>query len=117
MLKLNKPKEYCIQRHLPVDTQGRRNTISVALKKKKLMLTNHKIEKEKSYNPDDYWIDITYPNIEERVNILQWYTRYIWQLEQKIDNSDDNDEIRELTNKVDTLKKEKQQFSILNPII
>lgn len=122
MLKLNQTCWYCIQPKLPTNRKEANKkiweTVIRKLEKKKVF-TNHKIETEKLYNPEHYWIWITYPTIEERINIMQGYQRYIQQVQDKLDECDsltDHDTIKNLQTKLDTLKKELSDFKLLNPL-
>ena len=119
MLKLDKPMEYCIQLKLPSSQKDYSTAIEKAKEWKKRVYTNHKIEKEKKYNPEYYGVQITYPLVEERINIMKWYNRQISQIEEKIDNADSTTDwelIRERTKQVNQLKREQLQFKLLNPL-
>ena len=121
MNNLEKPKEYCIQVMLPwTNYEDRYEKMKKTLEERKQRAkTNHKIEQEKLYNPEYYKIDITYPLIEERINIYQWYKRQISQIEDKLYNADsltDGEVIRERQRQLDQLKREQLQFKLLNPL-
>ena len=122
MLKLDKPMEYCIQLKLPSSQRDYSKAIEKAKEwkiGKKRVYTNHKIEKEKKYNPEYYGVQITHPLVEERINIMQWYNRQISQIEEKIDNADSTTDwelIRERTKQLNQLKREQLQFKLLNPL-
>ena len=119
MLKLEKPMEYCIQLKLPSAQRDYSKAVEKAKLGKTRVYTNHKIEKEKKYNPDYYWVQVTYPLVEERINIMQAYNRQISQIQDKIDNADSTTDwelIRERTKQVNQLKREQLQFKLLNPL-
>lgn len=119
MLKLEKPMEYCIQLKLPTAQKDYSKAVEKAKLGKARVYTNHKIEKEKKYNPDYYWVQVTYPLVEERINIMQAYNRQISQIQDKIDNADSTTDwelIRERTKQVNQLKREQLQFKLLNPL-
>ena len=121
MYVLKKTKEYCIQPVLPwTNMDDRYEKMKQTIANKKLKeYTNHKIEKERRYNPEYYKIDITYPLIEERINIYQWYKRQISQIEDKLYNADsltDGEVIRERQRQLDQLNTELEHFKLLNPL-
>ena len=122
MLKLDKPCEYCIQLKLPKDRETVNQKISESVRKglDKKVFTNHKIETEKKYNPEYYWVQITYPTIEERINFYQAYDREIKGIQDKIENADsqtDVELIREWNKKLTKLNREFLQFKLLNPLV
>lgn len=121
MNKLDKPMEYCIQLKLPkkTDYSDAWAKIRERLDKVKKAHSNHRLEQEKKYKPEYYWIPITYPLLEERLNIIQWYTRQINQIQEKIDNADadtDWELIRKRAKEVKQLERERLQFKLLNPL-
>ena len=118
MIKLDRPCEYCIQITLPRDRREVNQKISETVRKKRVF-SNHKIETEKRYNPEYYWVQITYPSIEERINFYQAYDREIKGIQEKIDNADsqtDVELIREWNKKLNKLNREYLQFKLLNPL-
>jgi len=122
MLKLDKPCEYCIQLKLPKDRATVNQKISETVRKglEKKVYTNHKIETEKKYKPEYYWVQVIYPTIEERINFYQAYDREIKLVQDKINNADsltDVELIRERNKKLAKLEREYLQFKLLNPLI
>ena len=121
MLKLDKPCEYCIQITLPKDRKTVNQKISETVKKwLEKKLSNHKIETEKKYNPEYYWVQVIYPTIEERINFYQAYDREIKGIQDKINNADSLTDvwlIRERNKKLTKLEREYLQFRLLNPLV
>ena len=122
MNNLEKPKEYCIQVMLPwTNYEDRYEKMKKTLEERKQRAkTNHKIEQEKLYKAEYYWIGITYPLVEERINIYQAYKRQIEDLQDKLDNADSltpNEVLHKWSKELEQLEKELADFRLLNPLM
>lgn len=84
------------------------------IKKVKLKKT-YKWEKEKKFNPENYFIRVTM-NTEEAKSYHRAYRSMIAELEDKIYNLEDTSILAELNKKLEFIKQQYQVFLSFNPI-